>query len=376
MARILALIPALLLALPATASAATTCSFDSTMGWLEVDLPASNDKAILSVASPNIVVDNGEQALDCGGPQVGTTRNIVVASEPEATDTRVEILGASSFAPGIDDELGGDKEIEIFVHLSNSPGSRLTVSDHVPGGVTLRIGDVGINPNASDSEVMPDADIFPSVPEGRLLVTGGGGPDVLGAQGGAGTGPPLPWPVTILAGDGDDRLAGGAGPDLLVGGAGDDALDVRDGGPDSADCGPGTDTIASDAAGIDTLSECELVQHPMPPSGGEPGRDTLPPAFLGRVRVRRQTLRFALSEAGTVKVVIRRGKRRVRSFEAPAVAGPNRTRLGRLRPGRYRATLLATDAAGNRSEPRRTTFRVVRRGERVRSRRGPGRAGR
>jgi hypothetical protein len=49
------------------------------------------------------------------------------------------------------------------------------------------------------------------------------------------------------------------------------------------------------------------------------------------------------------------------------VAGLNRIaysgRVGRtkLRPGTYRATLTATDAAGNRSRARTVSFRVVKR---------------
>jgi len=37
-------------------------------------------------------------------------------------------------------------------------------------------------------------------------------------------------------------------------------------------------------------------------------------------------------------------------------------RLGKrtLRPGRYRAVITATDAAGNCSTPRRTSFRIMR----------------
>jgi hypothetical protein len=37
-------------------------------------------------------------------------------------------------------------------------------------------------------------------------------------------------------------------------------------------------------------------------------------------------------------------------------------RIGKktLRPGTYRATLVATDAAGNRSLPKRLKFRIVR----------------
>jgi hypothetical protein len=57
---------------------------------------------------------------------------------------------------------------------------------------------------------------------------------------------------------------------------------------------------------------------------------------------------------------------RPRRFAAQAVAGANRKkfsgRIGKraLRPGRYRATLVATDAAGNHSRPKRLAFRIVR----------------
>jgi hypothetical protein len=56
-----------------------------------------------------------------------------------------------------------------------------------------------------------------------------------------------------------------------------------------------------------------------------------------------------------------------RRFAVSAVAGDNAKKfsgkIGRraLKPGRYRATLTATDAAGNVSAPRRLRFRVVRR---------------
>jgi hypothetical protein len=57
---------------------------------------------------------------------------------------------------------------------------------------------------------------------------------------------------------------------------------------------------------------------------------------------------------------------RVRSFAVQGLAGANTKRfsgkIGRraLKPGRYRATLIATDAAGNRSAPKQLRFRVVR----------------
>lgn len=91
-------------------------------------------------------------------------------------------------------------------------------------------------------------------------------------------------------------------------------------------------------------------------------------------------VRFTLSEAAAVRFAIRRRIRdrsgRVRwvavgTFNRQAGTGPNAVRFsGRLRvrgrtrslrPGRYRLTLVATDAAGNRSAAKRLPFRVTRR---------------
>ena len=83
-------------------------------------------------------------------------------------------------------------------------------------------------------------------------------------------------------------------------------------------------------------------------------------------------VRFSLSEAATVRfrVARRAPARRLGGFtrQAPAGAGAvrfrGRLRLGgRLRalpPGRYRLTLVATDAAGNSSSPTRLRFRILR----------------
>jgi hypothetical protein len=94
-------------------------------------------------------------------------------------------------------------------------------------------------------------------------------------------------------------------------------------------------------------------------------------AAAGRVP-RGTRVRFRLSEAASVRFDVRRraGGRRIGSFVRSARAGLNSVRFtGRLRvrgrtlslaPGRYRLTIVATDAARNRSEARRVTFRVLR----------------
>jgi hypothetical protein len=81
--------------------------------------------------------------------------------------------------------------------------------------------------------------------------------------------------------------------------------------------------------------------------------------------------RYELSEAATVRFTIKRkGKSRYRSvghFTQSAAAGPNerrfraKIRARRLRPGTFKALLLASDAAGNRSASKTIRFRVVRR---------------
>ena len=150
--------------------------------------------------------------------------------------------------------------------------------------------------------------------------------------------------------------------------------------------------------------------------GGGPGAgDATAPSFVGSARAiprrfavgparrparaaqsprkrleRGTTFRYALSEAARVVFAIERkragrqvgtkcseptranhGKRRctryarIGAFARRSIAGPNRKRFSgrvavrRLSPGRYRATLVATDAAGNASKPTRAALRVI-----------------
>ncbi|MGH2636375.1 MAG: calcium-binding protein [Actinomycetota bacterium] len=79
-----------------------------------------------------------------------------------------------------------------------------------------------------------------------------------------------PGPEVLQGRGGNDTLEGRGGNDTLEGNTDNDSLDVRDGGPDTADCGDGADTATADAAGIDALTGCESVLFP-PPVGDGPG---------------------------------------------------------------------------------------------------------
>jgi hypothetical protein len=124
-----------------------------------------------------------------------------------------------------------------------------------------------------------------------------------------------------------------------------------------------------DGAARRDLGAFEL-QAPPPPA---PAPDTSAPV-ISRFRASRERLRYALSESARVTVRI---QRRIRGHRAryrtlgklakPARQGANRLKLSRrirardIRPGRYRAVIVAIDAAGNRSAPKVAAFRVRRR---------------
>jgi Tol biopolymer transport system component len=122
--------------------------------------------------------------------------------------------------------------------------------------------------------------------------------------------------------------------------------------------------------------------------GSGPGRDTTAPV-IGRARLtakrfslaKRKTARaakrprrklargtkfvFSLSEDARTRITIVRKRTRIALTRSKTRRGLNRIafsgRVGKkkLRPGVYKATLVATDAAGNRSKPKRLSFRVV-----------------
>jgi hypothetical protein len=119
------------------------------------------------------------------------------------------------------------------------------------------------------------------------------------------------------------------------------------------------------------------------PAASAGGGDTQPPLITGfrttrkvfavggartavTARVRGTRFRYTLSEAAkvTVRIVRRNGRsasKLVRSGKKGANTVTFSGRIGRraLKRGGYRAVIIATDAAGNRSAPRRVKFRVI-----------------
>ena len=199
-----------------------------------------------------------------------------------------------------------------------------------------------------------------------------------------------------------------------------DTLLARDGERDAVDCGGGADTAQVDS--LDVVAFCSAVDRsatptpqdpdptpdPTPTPGPNAGADTVRPtvnslsASPSRFRAASSggsvgarsgtTISYALSEAALVSFRVERvlpgrrvGGRCVKptrsnrtagrcsrykllrgGFRHQGPAGVNkvkftgRLRGSKLRPGKYRLRGVAADAAGNRSNVRRTAFRIVR----------------
>jgi hypothetical protein len=83
----------------------------------------------------------------------------------------------------------------------------------------------------------------------HLNPSGAGNDDVVGSS----------FADEITGGAGGDSLTSGPGNDSVNGGTGGDLLFVRDGGPDTADCGADNDAVQADQRSVDAIANCEAV---------------------------------------------------------------------------------------------------------------------
>jgi Tol biopolymer transport system component len=105
---------------------------------------------------------------------------------------------------------------------------------------------------------------------------------------------------------------------------------------------------------VATLLPDRPTTRPRPPAA-----DTTAPALTRLQAIpKRSRIRFRVSEAADVRLVVRRRGARARTVTLQALAGANTARVRLRARGRYRVTAVATDAAGNRSPARQIGFRV------------------
>ena len=132
-------------------------------------------------------------------------------------------------------------------------------------------------------------------------------------------------------------------------------------GPRQITSGPGNTLWVSLETG-NKIARVSGVTNP-PPAKPKPAtgkRDAKAPVIT-RVALRRTKVRFRLSEKAGVRIKIKRRNGKTRTLKRNGKAGANSVRIKRLRPGRYRVTVTAKDAAGNRSAPKLARLKVKRR---------------
>ncbi len=243
---------------------------------LVVAIPASQAGSVGVSADPNTVTFQARS---------GETNAVVVpypAQSLTLTDSGAELTAGSGCVSLAPNSANCGVHPNIDAHLGNKNDSA-----HISWAGLIRVwAGSGNDSVIADSfgqhaEVYggPGNDDIDAEGEGGQLAAGGPGNDIVQvfAFGGQSSGFGGPGndtitygsagligglgPATLDGGNGDDTITiqpTGLGSDTVYGGRGDDYIDVRAGGADTVDCGPGTDVVLHDAS--DTIADnCEVA---------------------------------------------------------------------------------------------------------------------
>ncbi|MDW5595813.1 hypothetical protein VSS74_15805 [Conexibacter stalactiti] len=206
-------------------------------------------------------------------------------------------------------------------------------------------------------------------------------------------------PLFLDAGAGDFHVRGGSPAAAIGGRALLDGIGRDLDGKDRIDHEPYAGAFVPDLLDPpDPTPRCDCFPPPPPPRIPPqcfcgPGPDTIAPQLSGLALVTRRprrgaatrpvAFRFTLSERASVRIAIERRVPAIRARRgrgavparwvaagalrpvalnagAVSIAFGGRLGSGALKPGAYRATVVATDAAANRSAPARVRFSVAR----------------
>ena len=240
------------LAIPASASADTTCSYSVSTQTLTVGGDPIRGTKLSVDAFSEIRVQHlnagGINNVVCAGPDPTTTNTELIDMTHPAGSQVIQIENIGAFAPGVTDEGGGpicadEIEIEMVVGIATL---QLLETENV--GSEIKLGGSGLDANAGQPALCQDMEVDTfSTPFYEIDL--GPGTDSLSAEGGGVLGNPYFRPLVVdggdgkdvlVGGEGDDWLTGGLGKDQLFGGVGLDGLFAEDGKKDKTlDCGEG-----------------------------------------------------------------------------------------------------------------------------------------
>lgn len=240
-------------AVPAIASAASTCQFNPGTAELNVQDDSGPLPLKLAVSNKLLAISDGvgRPLTFCGGggniANVGNTDTINIFG-PITTPTdgyRIDLAGGP-FTPGLTLESDGNSEVEIVAFTAGGVPATVTV-DGAREPENMRVGLGGAVDLGNDIDTDPDIGVTAGANNVRLL--GNGGDDVLSGQG-FGTGNAT-MPLLLHGGDDADRLEGGSGRDTFFGADGNDvmhAIDISAG--DTLLGGAGFDTASADSRDV------------------------------------------------------------------------------------------------------------------------------
>jgi PKD domain-containing protein len=264
-------------------------------------------------------------------------------------------------AAGAPRTINGTTDLGAYEHQHAAPAAAIAPPAQVLVGQSLELNGAGSTGNDPGDQIASWAWAF-----------GDGGTSVQGPQTTHVWAQPGTYEVALKVTDLDGKSAAAKRTVVVKALPAAPQSDPAPGDPASSDPAVG-DPAVSDPAVDDSEAGGTPggATPPAPPvttaAGSAPATTPVAPAdrtapVISGLRRRGRAVGFSLSEPAAVRVRVER--RKGRAFRAAGavkriagVAGRNATRIGRLRPGRYRLVVTAVDAAGNRSV-KRLAFRV------------------
>ena len=138
----------------------------------------------------------------------------------------------------------------------------------------------------------------------------------------------------------------------------------------SGDCSGILPTCTLNMSNVRTV-DARFISAPKPPDAApvirqlkvSPGKVPLKGRKKSAIRRKGPTIRIRVSEASTIRFSLR-GKGRTMNFNRVRKSGPGKIRIParirrKLRPGKVTLVAVATDHAGQKSRPRKASFRIV-----------------
>jgi Ca2+-binding RTX toxin-like protein len=266
--------------LPATASAAPTCSLAA--GLVAVNNPSGIADVTIRVDGTAIkVFDDGVEVPCAGAPTTANTNTVTYTNTNGISD--VAIVEPDAFQPGLAPEANGS-EIEFILTEVSGILSDVTLVDGDGNADSIVAGDGGGAAfNFNPAETTDDADMTGIGFSTRFAYRGGAGADIFNGAGGQGTGAAFPVSLDLEGGGNNDALTGGTDFDDIVGGEGNDTLVgglssddfIGDPGDDFIDGGP-ADFDFIDYSESTAPASIDLLQAPsIPQAAGSFGRDRI-----------------------------------------------------------------------------------------------------